>query len=301
MATISPLQSQFVNTVVKGFIESTGNSNLTLMDWIDRSLFNPVSSQDDVNSFARGELENFRASHPKTDSKRYQFRKLTPSEELLKVVFDEGFKHNPHLVIQDAEKLEGSFYPRWKKSVAITLPDGIAFFFGNMIVKGALTVASSYFSYKIGYAAYDKMVQTLNNRVIPFTINNTPAALAKLVDQSSNHIVWARQNKIMVFLAAIMIQKMILAGPRIPYFTPAVRAIDFWNLAFTALSSPLELFFTIIKTCLYTAGFTFRNCNDISYFFTQISMTSEKEYLTVTQTKSYGVWKKVIGEMTPKR
>lgn len=298
---MTALSNQFVNTVVSGFIERTGNSNLTLMDWVHGSLFNPESSKDDVNSFAQGELANFRTSHPKPDSKRYQFRQLTPSEELLKVVFDEGFKNNPHLVIQGAERVEGSFYPRWKKSVVIALPKGIAFVFGNNYVKGALTGVSFYLSYKIGYAAYDNMVQSLNNRVIPFIIQQTPAALIKRVNQYSNHIVWVRQNKIKALLIAIFIQKMILSGPHIPYFTPAVQAVDCWKLAFKTLTSPVELFFTIINACIHTARFTFKNCNSISRFFTQVSMTFDKEYLTVTQAKSYEVWKKVIAEMTPQR
>jgi len=307
MATLAT-KNQLISTVVSGFIESTPGKNTLPLTWVQEILFNPQSNQVEVDNFAKGILLDFHFSTPKNDSKRYQFRVLKASDELLKVIFEESFHHASQPVIRDAKCIEGSFYPLWKRVCLIYIPKTLGTFFGSPLIKMAISIAVLYYTYKIGNSAFKGMKHLFKgmehlfiDKVIPFVINNTPITLIRSSNRILDAIDWVRQRKFKLLIGTFIIQKFILYGPNIPYFTATIRAINIWDIGWALYRSPQTLFGFLISSGVSGAQFSWRNSNFLSAFFSSIAIKAESERLATSKSKSYAAWKKIITENTPKR
>lgn len=300
MAAVT-IQDRFIHTVVNGFINSRKTGNLEPLSWVQDSLFNPEMTQTEVNNFAVGILADFRSSIPRDDSKRYQFRPENPSDALLKVIFEESFHYASQNVIQDAEPIGGSFYPLWKRVCLIYIPKALGVFFENTLVKIVISIATIYYSYKLGNVAVKEIQHTFSARVIPFFINNTPIFVTRSANRILNVIDWINQYKFSLLVGAFAIQKIILLGPNIPYFTAAIRTIDIWNIGLALYRSPQTTFFFFFDKFLEIVKFVRRNSALLAIFFCSIAKSAEEERLVISKAKSYAVWKKVIAEKIPKQ
>lgn len=299
--TIATVKSHLINTVIDGFAEKALKNDTSPITWITEHLFNPASSQSDVDNFAKGILTDFHVSIPKNDSKRYRFSTLRDSDELLKLIFEEGFHHDPQAVIQSAERIDGSFYPLWKRACLIYIPKVLGGFFGNPLVRVAIVIATVYYSYKLGMIAFIKMVHVFTARGIPFLVNNTPTMAFQLSNRILNAVDWARQHTLLLLIGAFFARKIVLLGPTIPYFTAAVRSIDLWNIGWALYGTPVTLFGFLIQRGLYGAQFTVQTSLFLTAFFNSVAAKAQGDCLAVSKSKSYAVWKKVVAEKIPQR
>lgn len=302
--TTGAIKNSFVHTVVSGFVEKAkGSGDLSSITWMQDHLFNPQSTQQDVDNFAQGLLDDFRSSVPKNDSKRYQFRTLKASDELLKLIFEEGFHHDPRSVVMEAQRAEGSFsgsfYPLWKRVCLIDIPKILGAFLGNTLVKIAISVAAVYCSYQLGHIAFEKTVHFFTARGIPFLINNTPMAIVQSTNQILSTVDWVRRRKWEFLLYGFVIQQGILLGPTIPYFTAAVRSVSIWNIGLALYRSPHTLFGFLVEKGLYGALFVWHTSGFFSAFFNSVAIKAESDCLAISKSKSYTVWKSVIAKNTP--
>lgn len=292
---------QFIQTVVEGFIESRQNGDVWPLTWVQEHLFNLESSQKEVDGFAEKILLDFRSSIPKNDSKRYQFNGLKPSDELLKVIFEESFHHASQPVIRDAQRIEGSFYPLWKRVCWIKVPKNLGAFFGNFLVKVAISVAAIYYTYKLGNFAFKGIEYSFTAKVIPFVINNTPITIIRSSNQILKAIDWGLKHKFRLLLGAFGVQQIILWGPNIPYFTSTIRAINIWDMGWALYRSPQTLGSFLFYTALDGALFTWKSSRSLGALFSSVAIKAESEFLAISKSKSYAVWKAIIAEKTLQR
>lgn len=295
------VKNQFIHTVINGYIDSGPKGNASSLTWVKESLFNPKSTQMEVDNYAEGILSDFRSSIPRNDSKRYQFRVPKSSDELLKVIFEESFYHSPQAVIRGAELIEGSFYPLWKRVCLIHVPKILGTFLGSTLVKLVISIATVYYSIIFAFAGFVKMRHFFIARVIPFYINNTPIAFIYSTNRILNGVDWARQNTLTLLFGAFVVQQIVIRGPTIPYLTAAIGAISFLNIVGALYRSPQTLSGFVVKTALIGAILIWKNSNSLSTFFGSIAINAESECLAISKAKAYNVWKRVIAENTPKR
>jgi hypothetical protein len=265
-------------------------------------LFNPAATRESVDNFAKEILSDFQSVVPKNDSKRYQFRVLEEREELLKVIFEESFQYEPEPVIAEAQRIKGSFYPLWKRVCLIHTPKTIGSILGNKLVKIAISVATIYYSYKFGHAAYDRMVRFFTAKGLPFIVNNTPIIVIRsgnrILNGVDNAVDYVRR-KIALLFYALVVQEIILRTPNIPYFTAAIRFVNIWGIWKAVTNAPTTLLGFLVIKASSGATFMWDNCSSLGAFFGDVAAGAESDRLAISKSKSYDVWKTVIAENTP--
>jgi hypothetical protein len=291
----------FVHIVVNGFVASREQADLSAVTWVQESLFNPAATREDVDKFAKKILSEFQSAVPKNDSKRYQFRTLKESEELLKIIFEESFQHKPAPVIAEAQRITGSFYPLWKQVCLIHIPKTIESILGNTLVKIVISVATVYYSHKFGNAAYGQMVRFFTAKGLPFVINNTPITVIRCGNRILNAVDYACQRKIALLFSAFVVQQIILRVPNVPYFTAAVRSVSIWRILDAVTNSPQTLFDFLRGKAYSAATFMWDNCGSLSAFFGDVAVGAKGDRLAISKSKSYDLWKRSIATNTPQR
>jgi hypothetical protein len=298
--TAPVIKNPFVHVVVSEFIDRQKGDHLAPITWVQEQLFNPECKQDEVENFARGLLLEVRSSVPKNDSKRYQFRPPKASDDLLKVVFETSFQHNPQRVIREAERSEGSFYPLWRRVGLIYAPKTLSVFLGNFFVKIAISIVAGYFSYQLGSRAFIGMIHFYTARAIPFVINHAPLGAIRIGNRAMDVIDWTRSRTLNLLIYAFCFQQIVLLVPRIPYLTALIEAVSIWDIGLALFASPQTSFWFFFKKAMSTAEFFWGSSASLSTFFSQVAVKAESDRLAISKSKSYALWKKMVAANIPK-
>jgi hypothetical protein len=199
----SAIQNRLVNHVVNSLTEHPAAAI-----WLQSFLFN--SPQAIVDDLAKTFLQTFHQSQPLTNQKRYKFKPLSPTDELLKVIFEESFYHDPNLLIKEAQAADPtqSYYPRWKKICWIHIPMIIGDAFQHPLIKIVVSIGTIYCSYKVIKSAADGVVHFFSARAFSRTFKAQASFAVFLIKMSIDQFgfVWDQCDEIGAFFCDIAIK-----------------------------------------------------------------------------------------------
>lgn len=254
----------------------------------------PYLHQDISQWFVTRDEEQAKAllqRFPQGANLRFRFRERTPQDKLIKQVFDTAFLSAPEELIQKAEQFENkTAYPLWKRVVWIHAPQAVGNLLKNPIFKTILIVSFWYRGVVMGLKYYAILENVLKGRLIPFAINNTPPQVAQITNVAINGLktIYAHPYKSIFY--AWVFKSAILAGPELPFVTPAIRSINLVAIFGELISSPQTIVGFLVNVAFDAAKTVGDGIDEVGEIFLDLGAKANAERLAVCKPQAYDLW-----------
>lgn len=287
MNTIDQKQ-RYIQTVEMNYFYTLRETDNRIFVWIN-SLLNKTQDVQEIEEAAKRIFQDFPALR---NLRRYQSCR-TERGELLKLIFEESYRHNPDALIAAAQRVESkeNFYPLWKEYCLIGIPKACGDIFGNEFIKIVLAFALTKNLVPYGNKAFFAIDQCVSKTTQIF-IRHGPTQVAQLdtlISQAKQLIFASLPIVFDIFIGAALVKFVILKLPEIPYVTKIARKVNlltafFFVFGFAAV--PTVLYYRAQYTVHYTSSY-------ISFFLKSISRRAENEKLAICKERAFTILKNI--------
>jgi len=167
----------------------------------------------------------------------------------MNMIFQRSIVHDFDLIFQRAKKVDPALecsYPLWKRVCYIKLPKIGSAFFGNRLIKLALSVTLVWGSMHLFLMAHEATTQLVAARAIPFLINHTSLQVIRAgnlfisrVEIAAN---WAFKKPFRTLFYAWLARKVALSLPcRIPLLTATCEQINLFFVVDALFFAPQNI------------------------------------------------------------